>query len=250
MDNKETVKGTTIEDIADNSESSKRDITTFVLSVLSLLISFATLVATIWIQFYFTRSNPVAKANAGDIKAQYFLAEHYYELGEYEESILWNKQASSAKGKKGADAKNNLAVLYILVGVEGKETQICKLFEDAMALGNVEAGKNLYAWLKQTPKEKLKRIAVDDKLSKAKEFLEKENAFDDEMSKLDDEWEYMSTETGESVPRDNDNYSFVTDSSDYVYNIDGTGFHWVFTYSVYKTRTEVISFAYIYSYRR
>ncbi len=221
-------------------------------SRIALFFSIFAIAVSLWSQFYFIRGNPLAKANAGWIKSQLFLADHYYEIGDYDESIYWNKIAAAHKGIEGAYAKNNLAVLYVKKGVEFNDDQyirerIFSLFEDSYNSGVIEAGQNLYAYLNQSPT----MVEIDD-VKKAEiaesieEYLINNGAFEGKLSNLDADWEYMGTKTGNSVPEDTVDYRFVTISSDYVPEADNDSMRWIFSYKVYKKTQKSERFEYKY----
>ena len=62
--------------------------------------------------FFPWNTDYVVKANAGDVKSQMFLAQHYYETGEYTDAIYWYKIASVIESDYQAQACNNLGVIY------------------------------------------------------------------------------------------------------------------------------------------
>ena len=209
-------------------------------------------IVSIVLQFYFIRGNQLAKANAGNINAQYFLADHYYEVGDYAESIYWFKLASSNKGKIGAKAKNNLAVLYIktekdITSDSYLRSRVISLFKEAMTAGVTEAGSNLYLYLHQSPSMLYGDIDINVELKNVEEFLmEKDLTFEDSSSSHAT-WEYVTTETGDMVPKNTEEYSFVVVNSDYMKDINSAEFKWIFTYKVYEKaeNASIQEYAYI-----
>ena len=57
--------------------------------------------------------NLVERANAGDLKSQIMLADHYYEIADAAESIYWYKMASAQESQYQAALLNNLACVYV-----------------------------------------------------------------------------------------------------------------------------------------
>lgn len=90
----------------------KVDIICKIVGAFSVLISAITLITTLYPQMIPGNDNLLNKANAGHAKSQMLLAEHYFEIGEYEDSIYWFKTASANDGKYKAVACNNLGYLY------------------------------------------------------------------------------------------------------------------------------------------
>lgn len=84
-----------------------------IISSISVLIAAASVIIGMYPQIIWGNNDYHAKANAGDVYSQLFLAQHYYEIGEYKDAIYWYKTASSAKDNDyRAIACNNLGYLY------------------------------------------------------------------------------------------------------------------------------------------
>ena len=81
-------------------------------TVFGVLVALAVLITGLYPQMVAKNDNHFAKANAGDTYSQMFLAEHFYEIGEYDEAIYWYKIASAAENDYSYYACNNLACLY------------------------------------------------------------------------------------------------------------------------------------------
>lgn len=90
----------------------KVDIICKIIGAFSVLISAIALITTLYPQSILGNDNLLNKANAGHVKSQMLLAEHYFEIGEYEDSVYWYKIASTNDGKYQAAACNNLGLLY------------------------------------------------------------------------------------------------------------------------------------------
>ena len=87
---------------------------TGIVSAFGVLLALITLATTLYPQIVWGNQNHVNRANAGDAYSQMFLAEHYYEIGEYNDSIYWYKLASvnTQNSDYQAVACNNLGFLY------------------------------------------------------------------------------------------------------------------------------------------
>lgn len=78
----------------------------------SLVVAIIALIITVNPKIIPWNRNHIERANAGDIYSQMFLAEHYFEIGDYGEAIYWYKIASVEPSKYQAYAYNNLGYLY------------------------------------------------------------------------------------------------------------------------------------------
>lgn len=83
-----------------------------IVSSLSIFVGMLAFVSDVYPQFFPWNTDYVVKANAGDVKSQMFLAQHYYETGEYTDAIYWYKIASVIESDYQARACNNLGVIY------------------------------------------------------------------------------------------------------------------------------------------
>ncbi len=104
------------ESFTDNSTLlGKRDTASKIVSILKfigVLTAVITLLTNLYPQLVPGNNNLINKANAGHTKSQMQLAEHYYEVGEYDDAIYWYKIASTSSGKYQPIACNNLGFLY------------------------------------------------------------------------------------------------------------------------------------------
>ena len=85
----------------------------WIIPYISLVLSIVAFMFSTFPQTNPFNTNPLEKANAGHSKSQMFLAHHYYEIGDIEESYYWYKIASTTNGKYQAAALNNLAYLEL-----------------------------------------------------------------------------------------------------------------------------------------
>lgn len=103
-------------------------------------------------------TNYTQMANAGDAEAQMFLAEHYYEVGDVQESHYWYKIASMYSGDHQAAALNNVAYIGLTYGYYSDslldyQSKALNMFKKAAALGDKVAVQNMYTLLKQLGEE-------------------------------------------------------------------------------------------------
>ena len=97
--------------------------------------------------------NYTQMANTGDVEAQMFLAEHYYEVGDVKESHYWYKIASMYFGDHQATALNNVAYIGLTYGyysdsLPDYQSKALNMFKKAAALGDKAAVQNMYTLLK------------------------------------------------------------------------------------------------------
>ena len=102
--------------------------------------------------------NYTQMANAGDVEAQMFLAEHYYEVGDVKESHYWYKIASMYSGDHQATALNNVAYIGLTYGYYSDslldyQNKALNMFKKAAALGDKAAVQNMYTLLKRLGEE-------------------------------------------------------------------------------------------------
>ena len=169
-----------------------------ILSLIALLYSTAP-------QLFFAHSNYLKKAEAGHVKSQMFLADHYYEVGDISESIYWYKIASMHNGEYQARALNNLAVLYSRQDtINAYELSYYKCLEvelfkqvvehrQASEENKLTAAKNMYYTLVSLPDNVFTRIEYDNELQWVKDFLCERGEFTKELSKYEDNWVYEGT---------------------------------------------------------
>jgi len=128
------------------------DIIQAVSSVLMVVIALYALLVVIQPSLNPSNRNHFEKANAGVPYSQFFLANHYYEVGDFQESIYWYKLASADVTEYQASAYNNLGYLYafgygaanIYEFENYRYEYAISLFKDAASHGNNEALMNFY----------------------------------------------------------------------------------------------------------
>lgn len=125
-----------------------------VIHILASLATALTLFFAVFPQFQPFNRNYVQMANAGDVESQMFLAEHYYEVGENEESHYWYKIASMYPGNHQGAALNNVACIgltykYYNDSLLDYQSKALNMFKKAAALGDKAAVQNMYALLKE-----------------------------------------------------------------------------------------------------
>lgn len=140
-----------------------------IFSSFSVIVAMMTLLFSIYPQLIWKNANYFEKANAGDVYSQLFLANHYYEIGEYGESIYWYKIASTAENSKYSSvACNNLGYLYANgYGFSGNSEEVYRL-EKALLLFEQGAKQldasndNIRTLLKASSKESFPSISSRD----------------------------------------------------------------------------------------
>ena len=172
----------------------------------AVIVSIVALLFTLHPNLNIFSSNHIEKAHAGSKKSQMLLANHYYEVGDYETSIYWYRIASASKGRHQATAYNNLAYLYArnygVINEEGRnrytEDVAIALFERAAYLGNAQGKQNLIILWNTTPKElfsidyskQVEGVIAELKKSNMVSFLET----------LEERWVYDGSVTSETPP--------------------------------------------------
>lgn len=246
-----------------------------IILALSFLLSVISLSITVVMNLKSVKADQFARANAGDINAQFFLANHYYEIGDLNECLYWYKIVSSDEGELGAYAKNNLAVLYLKIGIDGNNDfinelsinideksnreryltrylststektmryKIIKLFETAYAGGVDEALINMYAYLSVSPKEAFSIPVYEEKMNWIKEELKNKHVEEDMHYEFG--YELVGMESGQYVPADTEEFRYVTVDSEFLIN-EESGVRIIFTYLVYK-KSDTQTFDYLY----
>jgi len=178
-----------------------------VFSSISVIVAVVTLAISMYPQLIWKNTNYVEKANAGDIYSQMFLAEHYYEIGDYNEAIYWYKIAAMADSEYQAYAYNNLGVLY----AEGyglsddvdngyrRYEQSLKLFQNASSI-DAKFKDNIWVLLKGNSKECFPNINYDN--------LVAELQFDETSSVESSYYEYREITKGGVFWEDNKKYTY------------------------------------------
>lgn len=141
----------------------KKGIGIKILNGISLVLSIAAFFLALFPQINPLNSNYVERAEAGDVEAQMFLAEHYFEVGENKDSHYWYKIASMYFGDHQAAALNNVAYIGLTYGYYNDslmdyQNKALNMFKKAAALGDKAAVQNMYTLLKELGKE---NAAVD-----------------------------------------------------------------------------------------
>lgn len=129
-----------------------------ILNFVSLFLSIAAFFLALFPQMNPLNSNYEERANAGDVEAQMFLAEHYFEVGENKESHYWYKVASMYSGEHQGTALNNVAYIgltykYYNDSLLDYQNKALNMFKKAAALGDKAAVQNMYTLLKQLGEE-------------------------------------------------------------------------------------------------
>lgn len=136
-----------------------------VIHVLASLATALTLFFAVFPRYQPFNKNYVQMANAGDTEAQMFLAEHYFEVGDVQESHYWYKLAAMSYGDHQAAALNNVAYIGLTYGYYNDslldyQNKALNMFKKAAALGDKAAVQNMYTLLKQLGEE---NTAIDYK---------------------------------------------------------------------------------------
>lgn len=215
-----------------------------VFSSFSVIVAIVTLLISMYPQLIWRNTNHFEKANAGNVYSQLFLADHYYEIGEYGESIYWYKIAStSEKSNYSYVACNNLGYLYANgYGISDNFSEEFYRFEKALLLFDKAAKyfeaprNNIRILLKTSSKENFPNIS--------------ENRYDSLLAQYEVDnlvesvsYEYCDISYGTIFWKGNKKYV----GGQYVVNSDGVGqyFYRVYTYAE-NTDVDVSSEKYTY----
>lgn len=139
-----------IQDAVGRKESKGKGFLTYISLILSIVAFFLSLFP----QINPLNANYTQKAEAGDVEAQMFLAEHYFEVGENQDSHYWYKIASMYSGDHQAAALNNVACIgltykYYSDSLLDYQNKALNMFKKSAALGNEAAVQNMYTLLKE-----------------------------------------------------------------------------------------------------
>jgi len=169
-----------------------------IIAVLSLVISVLSFLFATFPQLNPFNSNIVEKANAGDLKSQLMLAEHYYEISDTAESIYWYKIASAQESAYQAMALNNLAYIYANVDSLAEWDRFTlvkayKIFLKAGEMGEPSAYRNAYILLHKIPEDVLiiEGNSLQSEKEKIKEILEASGMFSKELKDIQYSLEYV-----------------------------------------------------------
>lgn len=214
----------------------------------ALFISTVSLLLSIFPQINPFNDNLIEKANAGDIDAQMFLADLYYEIGNTGESVQWYSIASSHRGNHQATAINNLAYIYLTydcfdITRQSNEYDAMKMFKVAAELGEVDAAKNLYILLVSNPSE-LFGEEYSETLNYAEKVLRENNIDTNSLDVYKTQWEYVETVSDDHVPSNGYDYLYRTVGVDLVVE-DGRAY-WTHTYAIYQKVNEADEPEYTY----
>lgn len=124
------------------------------LNCFSIVLSIAAFFLSLFPQINPLNANYTQKAEAGDVEAQMFLAEHYFEVGEEQDSHYWYKIAAMYFGDHQAAALNNVAYIGLTYGYYNDslldyQNKALNMFKKAAALGDKAAVQNMYTLLKE-----------------------------------------------------------------------------------------------------
>lgn len=150
-----------------------------ILTLISVFIAAISFITSLYPGLKFWSNDYLEKANAGHIKSQFFLAEHYRLTGNYEQSIYWYTIASTNAGRDQRIACNNLGWLYANgYGLSDHEKEGNQRFERAYLLFKIASERglecgtyNMKLLICKTDKE----LFSQDVRSEIQEYLDKEN---------------------------------------------------------------------------
>lgn len=217
-----------------------------IISSFSIIIAALTLIINIYPQIIWWNDDCVAKAKAGDEYSQIILAEHYYEIGEYDEAIYWYKMASLSNNKMYKSvACNNLGYLYANgYGLSDYEKDgyrryeiAFELFKKAIQEGCVKSESNVLTLLKTNSRDYFPTIDYDLELA--------ELAYDEESIIESTGIEYRQISKGAVFWENNVKYT-----GGQRVNIGGkngiiqTAF--VYRYQIYEANIEIEDYYFIY----
>lgn len=226
-------------------------ILTIVFSAFSLIVSIVVFLVATFPQLNLLNTNPIAKANAGHSKSQMFLAHHYYEIGDIEESYYWYKIASTTNGKYQAAALNNLAYLELTYLKTNNASinyidKALKALNVAIELDSTTALKNRYILLLSNSDNFFKDTDYSVEIKSTEKQLTAKNIDLSDFDKYRQNWILKDTVyNAEQIPKDTDVYRFEMTGCDYVYN-DNNSFEWIYTYEIYEKEEKSVSPKYEY----
>lgn len=169
-----------------------------IIAVLGFIIAALSFLFATFPQVNPFNSNIVEKANAGDMKSQLILAEHYYEIADTDESIYWYKIASAQESTYQAAALNNLAYIYanstpLTEWDNFTLIKAYKIFLKAGELGEITAYRNAYILINSIPSEILNEYEYDfdNERKMLKNYLILKGEFSEELEKIDNNLEFF-----------------------------------------------------------
>lgn len=242
--------------ISNSNDTSKEKVGTRVkkyFEIASYIVVVVTFILSVFPNLNFLSSNYEEKAKAGHAYSQVYLAHHYYEIGNYEESLYWYKLAAE-KGKYQAVASNNLAILYSLTEVfrvestvEDFDKQKFECLVKSALLGNEIGISNLCLFL-----EKRHFDYYDLGLEDRREIEEivKEFRGVSDISELMPQYEYKGfVQTKNEFLYGTDTTVYTLQSTSRVLSEDGKSVDTYRTYEVYEQDIDIeyIDLQYDYS---
>lgn len=217
-----------------------------IIGAFSVLISALGLLLTLYPQLIPGNDNLVNKANAGHIKSQMLLAEHYFEIGEYADSIYWYKLACANEGKYQASAYNNLGYIYANgFGLSNDENdnyyiyeKAYQLFRAAHDLGLLEGQRNAISVLRMNDRECFPNLDQTD----INTFL------DDNYYSIVESTHYKSFEKsmGKFFWVGNTKYTFSGTFTAPAQDSNWTKTYWMYYGQTYKDDEEIMSYEFVY----
>ena len=215
-----------------------------IISIISLLVAIIALLMSTIPQIVPWNNDYVAKANAGDVYSQMFLAEHYYEIGDYGEAIYWYKLASIENSKYQAYAYNNLGVIYAKgYGLSDYQIDGYRRFELALNLfqkaaeGGAVKNDNTQVLLKSNTDECFPNVNYDELIASLEDY--------DESYVVATEYEYRKISKGAVFWEGNKKYT--GGQCVYVANEKGyTEKYYVYYVQTYKDISEIPEYKFEY----
>lgn len=188
----------------EENETSKKScfIWEVIIAILAIIVSILSLVFSTWPQCNPLNTDLKARANAGDIDSQLFLAHHYYEVGDNKESLYWYKIITIDKAYEHyALAANNLACIYLNANLpvgNGKHYHTIEynLLNASAKAGSSEGRRNLYLLLVTTPTQVWTEIVYADALKEAKHLLTDNGEWTEELAAYETDWELVEDTDG------------------------------------------------------
>ncbi len=170
-----------------------------IIAILSFILAVCSFLIATFPQINPFNNNIVAKAEAGDLKSQIMLAEHYYEIVDISESIYWYKIASAQESYYQAAALNNLAVIYansdpIIEWDSYVYIKAYKIFLKAGDLGETAALRNAYILLHAVPEDVFCSNGINPSMEKSRlrTLLTTYNEWSEELEGIDYNLKYVA----------------------------------------------------------
>ena len=174
-----------------------------ILGFLSIIMAAITLIWNVHPQWIPWNNDLPGKANAGHVESQMQLAEHYYEVGEYDDAIYWYKIASSSSGEYQPIACNDLGFLYAkgygLSNESGMEVyrypKALRLFAEAYDAGQATTDNEILSIIEDNGTDPL-RCFWDECYPSRGDYTDTMSAWEDvaKMKQTVTSREYITTE--------------------------------------------------------